>query len=59
MMPIERIIRVFDLLYKRYTAEQIGAALKEYRLREGFWKPEEVKPKTKKEPNVKTTPTNQ
>jgi hypothetical protein len=55
--PNEDIIKIFKSLYERYTPNEIGAALREYRLREGFWKPEEVKPKPKKETNDKTTPT--
>jgi hypothetical protein len=61
-VPNEAIIQVFKQLYEQYTAHEIGEALKEYRLREGFWSPQEVKPKLtkpKKETNVKTTPTDQ
>jgi hypothetical protein len=43
----EKIIAVFDALYKEYTPNEIGQALAEYRRREGFWKPEEKKPKTR------------
>ena len=54
--PNEDIIKVFESLYEKYTPNDIGQALKEYRLREGFWKPEEIKPKVTKQRADKPTP---
>ena len=54
--PNEDIIKVFEELYSKYTPNDIGAALREYRLREGFWKPEEIKPKVTKPRAAKPTP---
>ena len=54
--PNEDIIKIFEELYSKYTPNDIGIALREYRLREGFWKPEEVKPKVTRSRAAKPTP---
>jgi hypothetical protein len=54
--PNEDIIKVFEELYSKYTPNDIGIALREYRLREGFWSPELVKPKVTRSRATKPTP---